>query len=272
MENNASIEVIQEAIDAVNRLVKILRKVKIGQVRSREELQIVRATALAWFNNYRNQLGTANTDFTKVVEIEYSSLLEFISKATSRDKYLGVLKKLKNELVALQSQVLSNPTVGHHRDMIMPDFSPLAPSSQMQDILKNRWSEIVKCIEAEAPLAATIMMGGLLEALFLAQINKISDKSPIFKAKSAPKDFKTGKTLPLNEWTLSPFIDVATELNWITKPTKDVSSVLRNYRNFIHPERELSTGITLGSDDARMFWSVFTQLAQQIITKAKNTV
>jgi len=267
MNKDAPIEVLQEAISAVDRLVKILRKVKTNQIRSKEELQIIRATALAWFNNYRKQLETADT---KIVEVEYSNLLEFVSKATSRDKYLELLKKIKKSLISLQSQILSNPIENNYYDII-PDFSPLAPSPQMQSILMNRWSEIGKCINSEAPLAATIMMGGLLEALFLALINKISDKSPVFKAKAAPKDFKTGKTLPLNEWTLSPFIDVATELKWITKPIKEVSSVLRNYRNFIHPERELSTGITLEPDDARIFWSVFIELAQQIITKAKNT-
>jgi len=114
-------------------------------------------------------------------------------------------------------------------------------------------------------------MGGLLEALFLAQVNRLQDKGPVFKAKAAPKDPKTSKTLPLNEWTLNSYIDVGAELNWITKPTKEVGIVLRNYRNFIHPERELSTGITLVPEDARMFWSVFTQLAQQIITTAKKT-
>jgi len=270
MEKNTPIEVIQEAINAVDRLLKFLKKTKTGQIRSNEELQVIKATALAWFNNYRSQLDTADTNLVKIVEFEYSILIGYVSRATSRDKYQDVLKKIKSTLITLQSQILSNPSVSN-KNITIPDFSPLAPSLQMQGILQNRWYEIIKCIDCEASLAATIMMGGLLEALFLAQVNKISDKSPVFKAKAAPKDFKSGKPLPLNEWTLSSYIDVAAELNWITKPIKEVSSVLRNYRNFIHPERELSTGITLGPDDAHIFWSVFTQLAQQIITKARNT-
>ena len=39
-------------------------------------------------------------------------------------------------------------------------------------------------------LAATVMMDGLLEALLVARINKLSDQSQVFKAKSAPKEKK----------------------------------------------------------------------------------
>ena len=36
----------------------------------------------------------------------------------------------------------------------------------MRGILGRRWEECRKCIAADAPLAAVVMMGGLLEALF----------------------------------------------------------------------------------------------------------
>jgi hypothetical protein len=270
MQPSPPVEIIQEAADSVDRLLRLLKKSNNTQVKSREELQIIKATSLAWFNNYKGNLRIGEPGLAKAVEIEYSSLFEYASRATSRRRYKDVLKKLKNALITLQAQVLLSPLTGG-KTFTKPDFSPLAPNTQMQNILENRWEEITKCLECEAPLAATIMMGGLLEALFLAQINRIQDKSPIFRTKAAPKDHKTGKVLSLNEWTLNSYIDVGAELKWITKPTKEVGIVLRNYRNFIHPERELSTGVTLIPEDARMFWSVFTQLAQQIIQKAKAT-
>jgi hypothetical protein len=128
--------------------------------------------------------------------------------------------------------------------------------------------QIIKCLECNAPLAATIMMGGLLEALFLARTNKLTNKSPVYKAKSAPLDSKTGKVVPLDKWMLNSFIEVGAELGWIRKPAKDIGIVLRDYRNFIHPERELRTGFTLEKDDALMFWQIFSQVSQQIINNA----
>jgi hypothetical protein len=60
-----------------------------------------------------------------------------------------------------------------------------------------------------------------------------------------PRDPKTGKALQLHKWGLKDYIDVAHELGWITKTTKDIAEVVRDYRNYIHPEKELSHGITL---------------------------
>ena len=269
MKASSPIEVLQEAAEGVGRLTKFLKKSKTSQVQSKEEQQVIKATALAWFNNHRISLAGVNQDFFNAAEKEYTILFECSSRATSREKYQEVLKRLRDSLIALQSHVLASPPkFGAHVTKI--DFSPLVPDVRMRHILENRWEEIVKCLECNAPLAATIMMGGLLEALFLAQVNRVVDKGSIFKAKSAPRDSKTTKTLPLNEWTLNAYIEVGAELGWITKPAKEIGIVLRNYRNFIHPERELSTGITLTLEDAIMFWSISTQLAQQIIKGVKK--
>ncbi len=266
MQAGTPLDVFQEAVEGVERLLKLLKKSKTAQVKSKEEQQIIKATALAWFNNYRNSLGGVDPNLFKAVEVEYTALFAATAHATTRERYQDALKRLRAAIIALQTQTLANPQPGG-KITARPDFSPLVPDVKMQRILENRWDEIIKCLECSAPLAATIMMGGLLEALFLALVNKAKDKGPIFKARAAPKDPRTGKTLPLNDWTLSSYIDVGAELGWITKPAKDIGVVLRNYRNFIHPERELSTGITLSPEDSAMFWSVCTQLIQQIITR-----
>jgi hypothetical protein len=112
-------------------------------------------------------------------------------------------------------------------------------------------------------MAATVMMGGLLEALLLARILREEDKDPMFKASTAPKD--KGKTLQLKEWGLRNFIDVAHELGWISQGAKDVGDVLRDYRNYIHPQKEHSHGIRLTTDDARIFWKVGKSISRQVI-------
>lgn len=268
MQATTPVNVLQEAAEGVKRLLKLLKKSKTAQVKSKEEQQIIKATALAWFNNHRNALAGVDPNLFKAVEVEYTALFEATSHATMRDRYLDTLKKLRASIITLQTQTLASPSSAITAQISKPDFSPLVPDARMRQILENRWDEIIKCLECGAPLAATIMMGGLLEALFLAQVNRATDKGPIFKARAAPKD-RVGKTLPLNDWTLNAYIEVGAELEWITKPGKDIGVVLRDYRNFVHPEREVSTGITLTPDDAAMFWSVCTRLIQQIISKTK---
>jgi hypothetical protein len=109
------------------------------------------------------------------------------------------------------------------------------------------------------------MMGGLLEGLLLAKINQLPNKAAVFSAIATPKDPKTGKALQLKEWGLKNYIDVAHELGWITKTTKDIGEVVRDYRNYIHPQKELSHGISLEPGDAHMLWEVAKSITVQLL-------
>jgi hypothetical protein len=132
----------------------------------------------------------------------------------------------------------------------------------------GRWHECCKCVGANAHLAAIVMMGGLLEALFVARANKLPDKRALVNAVSAPKDKSTGKTLNYQEWMLDSYIKVARELNWITESAKDVADILKEYRNFIHPEKERRHGVVLALNDSSMFWQVTKALARQLLASA----
>jgi hypothetical protein len=113
------------------------------------------------------------------------------------------------------------------------------------------------------------MMGGLLEALLLARVHREKDKSRVFQAAVAPKDKTTGKTLLLQEWTLRHYIDVAHELGWISESAKDLGEVVRDYRNYIHPHKELTHGVSLAKADAELFWEVSKGISRQLLD-AKN--
>jgi len=115
------------------------------------------------------------------------------------------------------------------------------------------------------------MMGGLLEALFVARANKLPDKSVLFRASGTPIDKQTNKPIALQNWMLAAYIAVGHELQWISKSGKDVAGVLREYRNYIHPEKERSHGVALELDDARMLWGVTKTLTRELLNM-KGTV
>ena len=87
----------------------------------------------------------------------------------------------------------------------------------------------------------------------------------MFKAKSAPKDKKTGDVLKLREWTLSNYIDVAHELGWISDTYKDVGAILRDYRNYIHPYKEYQHKKRITPDDSKMLWEIGKTIVRQIL-------
>ena len=131
------------------------------------------------------------------VDSAYQIVLDSTSKKAARTTYLHALLNAKNALVTLRAAVLTAPSISesHNTDDIAPDFTPLAGNDEMRIILTQRWHECSKCVNADAHLAAIVMMGGLLEALFVARANKMPVKTPLINAASAPKDKTTGKTV-----------------------------------------------------------------------------
>jgi hypothetical protein len=178
---------------------------------------------------------------------------------------LAAIKEATAQVRALRTSYLV-PASSPPSSELPPDFSPLAADLVMRSILGSRWEECQRCLKSGAHLAATVMMGGLLEALFVARANTMPDKAPLFKAKLTPLDAKTRKPLPLKDWTLRPYIDIAHELGWITKSGKDIAVILRDYRNLVHPEKQRSLGLELNEHDSRMFWEITKSLSRQLLS------
>jgi hypothetical protein len=260
-------ESIDLAINDLESLKRLLKKKTAVQVSTVDEKSLIKATALTWFNNHR-EIIIRTTDGLNMGSVDslYSQLLLGVDRATTRKKCFNLMKDLRVSLTGLRSTVLASalknkPSSGSD---IPLDFSLLIKDSKMITILHGRWSECVICISAGAPLSAVIMMGGLLEGLLLARINSHSDKTAIFTAKAAPKD-RAGKTLAQKEWGLKNYLDVAHELGWITQSAKDVGSVLRDYRNYVHPEKQLSGNLILKDHDAILFWELTKSLSRQLV-------
>jgi hypothetical protein len=252
------------ALTEVDRLRTFLKKNRTAQVRGQDERSFVKATASAWFNGHRGKFpATASGESIERVDAIYRDILNASDRAAARSTSVGRLKELRAALIDLRSASLTETATPPPTDQ-SPDFSPLISDTQMQEILAARWAECIRCIAANAPLAATVMMGGLLETLLLGRINRETDLAPIFKAKMAPKD-KAGKTLTLRDWGLKDYISVAHELGWITISAKEVAEVLRDFRNYIHPHKQHSHGVKLNGDDATLFWGVSKNITVQVL-------
>lgn len=103
-------------------------------------------------------------------------------------------------------------------------------SDDLLAVLTSRLEEIRKCIKNEICLSGVIMIGSTLEGLLLGVAKKFSNN--FSTASKAPKK-------AFEEWTLCDLINVANELEILRKDRKDLSHLLRQYRNYIHPDREM---------------------------------
>ena len=61
---------------------------------------------------------------------------------------------------------------------------------------------------------------------------------------------------------------MAHEKGWITVAAKDVEEVLRDYRNYIHPFKQLSHKVQLTPEDAALLWEVSKVILRQVIKSA----
>ena len=110
---------------------------------------------------------------------------------------------------------------------------PLAP------ILESRFSEAVRCLKADSPLAVVFHCGSILEGLLLGVAT--ANPQQFNQAPNCPKD-KAGTVKPFHDWTLANLIDVSCEVGHLKLDVKKFSHALRDFRNYIHPYEQMSSG------------------------------
>ena len=117
--------------------------------------------------------------------------------------------------------------------------------STMQGIIKHRIDEMKKCYTAGAYLSVIILAGSVLEALLVSLYGK--------------KDF-------------SILIEEAKENKLLNKFAYDNSSVLRVYRNLIHPHKQKTDAVNfeISKNNAEFFVKTLSTVIVNIVKKDNN--
>ena len=131
----------------------------------------------------------------------------------------------------------------------------------VSDILQQRIKEIERCFPANAYLSVILLAGSTLEGLLLG----IALKYPknFNTSKSSPKD-SNGKVKPFHDWSLSTFIDVARDIGLIQYDTHKFSHSLRDFRNYIHPFQQMSSGFSPREHTAKICLQVLKAAIYEI--------
>lgn len=252
------IEACRKSADSLHRRISRLTD---KQIRSLKEKNALKQISDHWFQNARTELLVA-VDSSVLQEIDetYAEVLKRSTRNPSKDATLNLLKQLSKQLSVLAGSrhIYGNSPIS------VPDFSKIAKDPKIVQLLQSRWSEIDICIRAGAPLAAIVMIGGLIEALMIARINEAQDKSKIFTAQKAPRDEKKN-TKQLKHWGLQNMLEVAHEIGWLTDSYLDVAMLFRDYRNYIHPYKELLGGKSFKKSDIDLVWKVTQEIVSEVL-------
>lgn len=159
---------------------------------------------------------------------------------------------------------------GNEDEFLNREFNEISVDKLNLDLvitetLKQRFDEIKKCLTAKAPLSVIFLCGSSLEGILLGVASKFPKE--FNQCKATPKD-KEGKTLAFHNWTLSNYIDVAHEANFLKEDVKKFSHSLRDFRNYIHPYAQVSSRFNPDVHTAKISWQVLKAAVFQLSQRA----
>jgi len=141
-----------------------------------------------------------------------------LQEATEQDDASPLLAKAPLELTADLAKVVRDEAFGRQLTVRLEEA---------------RW-----CYTQDAPSAAVIMLGSVLEGVLFA----------VACDRAAPGETVTDH--------LQSLIDLAGRRKWVTRDVVDYAHVLRNHRNLIHPRKQKEQGYTPDEHSARIAWNV----------------
>ena len=143
----------------------------------------------------------------------------------------------------------------------------LGLDNDITNILLLRIEEIKNCMTAHAPLAAIILLGSVLEGILLGIAKQMPKQ--FNQSNSAPKNATNNAVKRFQEWSLANFIDVAFDLELINEDVKRYSQGLRDFRNYIHPDVQLTSKFNPNDETAKISFQVLKAAISQLSKSIK---
>ena len=197
---------------------------------------------------------------------EFNQYLAFDKwKVVRQEADVNFLKLEKVEIESGEPKASENEFLS--REFTNVDLRGLKLESAITDVLQYRIKEIEKCFSSGSPLAVILLAGSALEGILLGLA--IQHPRQFNSAKSSPRDGSL-KVKPFHEWSLSGFIDVAKELRLIQHDTHKFSHSLRDFRNYIHPFEQMSSGFSPREHTAKICLQVLKAAIHEIGDNLSN--
>lgn len=140
-----------------------------------------------------------------------------------------------------------------HREFSIPNIQRLPIEAMAVPIIESRLKEARTAMGAGAYLSTIFLCGSVLEAVLLGAAQK--EPARFNRASASPKA-ADGSVKRLHEWSLAQFIDVACEAGLLKPDVKKFSHGLRDFRNYIHPYEQMSSGFTPDEHTAKVCFQV----------------
>jgi hypothetical protein len=194
---------------------------------------------------------------------QFNQYLAFDNLLLSQNNGQVILQDYKKNSAPMQKQDLLNLQFG------VLQLDGLQIDQDLTNIIKQRVSEIEKCIEVGASLSIVLLCGSILESILLNTAKQFPEKFNTYK--NSPKD-KNNQVRKFDDWTLNDFIDVSCGLGLINQNVKKFSHALREFRNYIHPSHQVKENFTPDIETSKISYQVLRLAISQLSVLNKEKV
>lgn len=127
--------------------------------------------------------------------------------------------------------------------------------ADIRAIVERDFDEAQRALVSKCWKAAIILCGGIIEAILLDLLGRDE-----VRARSATKAPKT----ELLRWDLADLIGVSLELKLVSAGIEKLSQSVREFRNLVHPGREVRERIAFDAEEARIALEVVHILHREL--------
>ncbi len=204
----------------------------------------------------------------KMIEWWESDSLINEEEITNNQKVLAEkCKKIANNVRNRNTANIQNEEIEFlNKKFDSVNIKTLNLTTTMENVIQQRLDEIKKCLNGNIALGAIFLIGSTLEGLLIDVAKRNPEK--FNKSKSAPKD-TDGNIKNFKDWSLNSLIDVAQETNFIGLDVKKFSHNLRDFRNYIHPEEQVTQNFNPDKNTALIAYNVLLA-AMEDLNKQNN--
>lgn len=140
-------------------------------------------------------------------------------------------------------------------------------NKELRKLIKEDLNEINICISNKAWKSAVVLSGGVIEAIlydWLSLINNNDIKDAYYKC------YQKAMNKKLNKLSFSEYIDITSNLGLLSSLKIQLTDVIRNYRNLIHPDVNLRNNIRADESIAKISIDYILGLLEERKNYLKN--
>ena len=198
-----------------------------------------------WDTESDELVGRVLSEMLDICEVlDYSAGHERDSELLEKSREIVArLSGMPPETGSVSSEVFLN------KEFDISNIQNLPVDSEVSDIIQDRLQEAQACLTVRAHLSVIILCGSILEAILLGAAQK--DPNKFNQAVGSPKR-QNGKAKEFRHWSLSEFIDVAYDIELLKPDVWKFSHALREFRNYIHPDKQMKAGFRPSEHTAKI--------------------